>query len=82
MPADRHIAGAQEHRERGESVGPRVQTVGDERGRPDLPSDRNPVCGHHLVADEPDQSREGDDDQAGHRAGMKQPVDRLVRGDG
>jgi len=78
-PADRHPARSDEHGQRGIPVGAGVQAVGDQRGGADPAAGPDAVAGHHLVAGEPERSRDRDRDQVGHRVRVQQPADRGER---
>ena len=58
--AQRDAAGAEQHGQRGESVGAGVQAVGDQRGRADLAADADAVERDEFVADEADEPGRGD----------------------
>jgi hypothetical protein len=66
-PADRHPARSGKHGQRGIAVGAGVQAVGDQRDGADPAPGPDAVAGHHLVAGEPERSRDRDRDQVGHR---------------
>ncbi len=80
VPADRHPAHAEQHRQRGEPVGAGVQPVGDQRRRADLAAGPDPVPGDQFVAGEPDHRRDSNRDQVGHCPRVRQPGDRLISG--
>ncbi len=77
-PAEGNPARPEQHRQRGEPVGARVQPVGDQRGRADPAADADAVAGHQLVAREPGQRGRGHRDQGGDRRRVQQAVHRLV----
>jgi hypothetical protein len=78
-PADRHSARSNKHGQRGITVGAGVQAVGDQSGGADPAPGPDAVAGHHLVACEPERSRDRDRDQVGHRVRVQQPADRGER---
>ena len=77
--AQRDTAGAEQHGQRGESVGAGVQPVGDQRGRADAATDADAVERDEFVADEPDQTGRGDPADVFDRDGVDQPADRFDR---
>ena len=79
--AQRDAAGAEEHGQRGESVGAGVQSVGDQGGRADLAADADAVDGDEFVADESDQPGGGDPAEVLDRDGVDQAADRFDPGD-
>ena len=80
VPAQRDPARAQQHGQRGQSVGAGVQPVGDQRGRADLAAGADPVPGRELVARESGQRGGGDRDQVRDVMRVQQAGDRLVGG--
>jgi hypothetical protein len=80
VPAQRHAARPQQHRQRGEPVGAGVQPVGDQRRRPDPATGPDPVPGHQLVAREPREGGHRDRGQVGDVPRVQQAGHRLVGG--
>lgn len=71
---------SEQHRQAGQPIGPGVPTVGDQRGGADPPADGGPVAGDQLVADEPDEGRDRDQQQVVDAAGVQEPAQRDVPG--
>ena len=80
VPAQRHPARPQQHRQRRQPIGTRMQPVRDQRRRPDPAPGADPVPCRQLVPREPSQRRHRDRDQIRHMMRMNQAGHRLIRG--
>lgn len=69
------------NRERSESVASRVETVGDERGRPDAATGPYAIERHELVAGEAGQTCCDDERKILEVARLDQSLDGFIRGE-
>ena len=76
-----HHRRARHHRERHESVHPRVVSVGDQRRAGEAAASPQAHPGRQLVAREPDHAGDRQDAQVRERLRMHEPVDRLEKRD-
>ena len=82
LSAEGHAHSTDQHQQRGRSIGAGVDAVRSQRGRTDAAPDPDPILGHHLVPNRPDNRRCHHNAQVGNLLRVEPPVDGLVTGEG